>query len=124
MRIRRMVAQLLLLAVLFNALVGMPLHAASHLASPQSAALQLDAEAVEHALQDDVQHHDEHHRELHALCEVCAAYAQQGHVLTSFASIAVAAGFTAARIQAPTDIFVPETRSWVCIARGPPASAI
>lgn len=116
--VRWLVLQLLLLAVLFNALVGMPLHAASHLASPVGTALVATGEVPAHAPDDA-----DHHRELHAACAVCVAQAQQGHALAPSVSLSLGEHFAIPFSPHPTDFFVPETRPWVYKARGPPASA-
>jgi hypothetical protein len=113
MLLRRLLTQLLLLAVFFNTVIGMPAHEAGHL---QHAAV---AEATAPAALEDASG-SEHGAEVESACAWCLAYAHLGIMPTAQKAVhasAVPAGPPQAR--AP-EAFVPSPGRWPFSSRDPP----
>jgi len=115
MFLRRALTRLLLLAVFFSTVIGMPLHEAVHLqeAGAAVAALQVpqadgDADAAEHR------------QEAEGMCAWCLAYAQLGTALSSppaAHALPVRAGLPGPQALPP---FVPSPGRWPFASRDPP----
>lgn len=112
---RRLLIRLLLLAVFFNTVIGMPAHEAGHL---QQAAAEVTALSVQ--LADEDADAAEHGNEAHGACAWCLAHAQLGIAPTPSPvvhALAVQAGL--ARPHAP-GTFVPSPGRWPFASRDPP----
>jgi len=114
----RHLLRLLLLAVFFNAAIGMPLHEAGHLRQAaddltQAAAFEGCLDAADPA----------HEQEAHGVCEWCLAYV---HHAAAPAQLPVALGVvqTAAMPRAPPGaVFVPNPARWPFASRDPPSAS-
>jgi hypothetical protein len=115
MFLRRALTRLLLLAVFFNTVIGMPVHEAVHLQEAKAAvaALQVpqandDADAAEHG------------QEVDGACAWCLAYAHLGTALSSppaARGLPVHAGLPRPQALPP---FVPSPGHWPFASRDPP----
>jgi hypothetical protein len=113
--LRRLLTRLLLLAVFFNTVVGMPAHEAGHLQEPAAAVTALSAE-----LADEDADASEHGSEAHGACAWCLAFAHLGIAPASLPAVhalAVQAGLP--RPHAP-GTFVPSPGRWPFASRDPP----
>lgn len=112
MLLRRLLIQLLLLAVFFNTVIGMPAHEAGHL--HQTAVAEAALEGGEDASGP------EHGAEAESACAWCLAHAHPGIMPTAESAVhalAVPAGPPQAR--AP-EAFVPSPGRWPFSSRDPP----
>ncbi|MET3493177.1 DUF2946 family protein [Variovorax boronicumulans] len=123
LRLQRLI-RLLLLAVFFNAAVGMPLHEAGHLreaveGAAQAAALDAVADAASEGAADAVSPaHDAH--EAHGACEWCLAHVHFAAAPARLlAALEVVQG-TALPRAPPGPAFVPSAGRWPFASRDPP----
>jgi hypothetical protein len=115
MFLRRALTRLLLLAVFFNTVIGMPLHEAVHLQETGAAVAALpaaqangDADAAEHG------------QEVDGACAWCLAYAHLGTALSSppaAHALPVHASLPGPQALPP---FVPSPGRWPFASRDPP----
>jgi hypothetical protein len=117
---QRLLHCILLLSVLFNTVVGMPLHASTHLhagdyASAHGAEL---ADQATSAVADESA--VEHAGEAHAACVWCFTLGQLGGALTCAFAIAVPVN-NAHNVAFPTSVvFVTNPGHWRFASRDPP----
>ena len=117
MLLRRVLIRLLLLAVFFNTVIGMPAHEAGHL--QQAAAAEM---ALPGPLADDNADGPEHGNEARA-CAWCLAHVQLGIVPTSSPGVhALAVQADLPRPHAP-GTFVPSPGRWPFASRDPPRAS-
>lgn len=117
MLLRRVLTRLLLLAVFFNAVIGMPAHEAEHL---QKAAAAVAVAALSAPQASDEADAAEHGQEANGACAWCLAYAHLGTALGSPPAahvLPVNAGVP--RPQA-LPAFVPSPGHWPFASRDPP----
>jgi hypothetical protein len=115
MLLRRLLIRLLLLAVFFNTVIGMPAHEAEHLQQATAEVMALSAQPA-----DEDADASEHGNEAHGACAWCLAYAHLGIAPTSLPAVhalAVQAGLP--RPHAP-GTFVPSPGRWPFASRDPP----
>ncbi|MFZ4287396.1 DUF2946 family protein [Variovorax sp. HJSM1_2] len=118
MSIRRLLLQLLLLAVFFNTALGLPLHEAGHLQQ----ALGGVAQAVVSDGADPAEPAET--AENHGLCAWCLAFAQAADLPATGVAWSAAIA-PAAQPQRPAAVaFVPGPRHWPFAARDPPQSSV
>ena len=117
MLLRPILIRLLLLAVFFNTVIGLPAHEAGHL--PQAAVAALSAELADEA--DDAATHGE---EADGLCAWCFAYAHLGAALTSPPSAHAAAVRAGLAGPPASPAFIPSPGRWPFAARDPPLRAV
>jgi hypothetical protein len=118
MLLRRLLIRLLLLAVFFNTVIGMPAHEAEHLQQSAAAVTALSAQPA-----DEDADASEHGSEAHGACAWCLAHAHPGIAPTSSPAVpalAVQAGLP--RPQAPAT-FIPSPGRWPFASRDPPHAA-
>ncbi|MCX2864268.1 hypothetical protein OOZ63_20780 [Paucibacter sp. PLA-PC-4] len=112
-RLRHRLILWLLLAVFFNAVVGMPVHEAKHLA-------QSTAPAAQPA--DDDEHAAEHDEGADGACAWCLAYADLGIALAGSPAVHALAWQAALRRPQEALTFVPCPGRWPFASRDPPAA--
>ncbi|MBT2304988.1 DUF2946 family protein [Variovorax paradoxus] len=115
MLLRRLLIRLLLLAVFFNTVIGMPAHEAEHLQQTAAAVTALSAQPA-----DEDADASEHGNEANGACAWCLAFAHLGIAPTSLPAVhalAVQAGLP--RPQAP-GTFVPSPGRCPFASRDPP----
>lgn len=117
MALRTFLLRLLLLAALFNAAVGMPMHELGHL--KELAASEATEARVTGAGDAD---EPSGHAEAHGLCAWCAAYALQGMALTLVTAMTVPAEALAPHAVRMGADFVPAGWRWRFAARDPPSA--
>lgn len=115
MLLRRVLIRLLLLAVFFNTVIGMPAHEAEHLQQATAAVAALSAQqAAEDA---DASGHD---NEAHGACAWCLAHAQLGIALTPSPAVHACALQAGLPRQHASGTFVPSPGRWPFASRDPP----
>jgi hypothetical protein len=114
MLLRRVLIRLLLLAVFFNTVVGLPAHEADHL---HQAAAEMAALSAQPA--DEDADAPEHGSEVHGACAWCLAFAHPGIAPTSLPALALAVQAGLPRPHAP-GAFVPSPGRWPFASRDPP----
>ncbi|CAN7734146.1 DUF2946 family protein [Variovorax sp. LjRoot84] len=115
MLLRHLLIRLLLLAVFFNTVIGMPAHEAEHLQQTAAAVTTLSAQ-----LADEDADASEHGNEAHGVCAWCLAYAHLGIASTSLPAVhALTAQAGLPRPHAP-GTFVPSPGRWPFASRDPP----
>ena len=115
MFLRRALTRLLLLAVFFNTVIGMPVHEAAHL---QEASVAVSTLALPQA--NDAADAAEDGQEVDGACAWCLAYAHLGTALSSPPTAQarpVHAGLPRPQAQRP---FVPSPGHWPFASRDPP----
>lgn len=119
-----MLLRALLLAVFFNTVIGMPLHAAGHLHGHLQAPTDAHPHAHESAGHGDdaAEAAPEGHAEAHAACVWCPAHAQLGMALACVAQaplppLALRSVFHDAAATA----WLPAAERWRFAARDPPS---
>lgn len=113
--LRHLLIQLLLLAVFFNTVIGLPAHEAEHLEQSTVAVTVPSAQpAAEHA--DD----PEHDSEVHGACAWCLAFAHPG-IAPAWMPVVHAWAVQAGLPQTQNPVtFVPGPGRWPFASRDPP----
>jgi len=110
--LRHALIRLLLLAVFFHTVIGMPAHQAAH--QQQAVAALAGAPAADEAMDA------EHGSEVHAACAWCLAYAQLGNAPASLAAAVIAVPQAELPRPQAREAFVPDPCRWPFAARDPP----
>lgn len=114
-------ARLLLLAVFFNAAIGMPLHEASHL-DPDQGAARLAQEAA--ALDDHADTADDDaHEAAHGVCVWCLAHAPLAAFAIERHAVPQAAPGAALPRAPPGTVLAPLPGRWPFASRDPPPAS-